>query len=51
MLMKMIVVGDSFVGKSAIVGRFVNLDDPTQRKFHSTIGKRFDSISKGKGIV
>ncbi|XP_022089793.1 ras-related protein Rab-10-like isoform X2 [Acanthaster planci] len=41
MLLKLIVVGDSFVGKSAIVGRFVNMIDPTQRQFHSTIGIDF----------
>ncbi len=38
-LFKIVVIGDSDVGKSATVARFVTNTDPTLRPYHATIGK------------
>ena len=38
-LFKIVIIGDSDVGKSATVARFVTNTDPTLRPYHATIGK------------
>ncbi|XP_072027073.1 ras-related protein Rab-10-like isoform X2 [Amphiura filiformis] len=40
-LFKVVVIGDSDVGKSATVARFVTNTDPTMRPYHATIGIDF----------